>query len=59
MVAVSPAVQDVDMKKLIEITSHCPETRQFREWLRISHSLTDKELVGACSPTAGMLSQGL
>jgi hypothetical protein len=53
-----PAVQDVDMKKLIEITSG-PETRQFREWLRISDSLTDEELVDLVHPLRDALGKAI
>jgi hypothetical protein len=53
-----PAVHDVDMAKLIEITAG-PEVREFRGWLRNSDSLTDKELADLVHPVRDALGKAI
>jgi hypothetical protein len=53
-----PAVQDVDMTKLIEITSG-PEVRAFRQWVRTSDSLTDEELADLVHPVRDALGKAI
>jgi len=53
-----PALQDVDMPKLIEITSG-PEVREFRQWLRTSDSLTDEELADLVHPVRDALGKAI
>jgi hypothetical protein len=44
-----PTVDDVDMAKLIEITSG-PEVDEFRRWLRTTDSLSDEEVEDLLRP---------
>jgi hypothetical protein len=53
-----PAVHDVDMARLIEITAG-PEVREFRGWLRSSDSLTDKELADLVHPVQDALGKAI
>jgi hypothetical protein len=53
-----PAVHDVDMAKLIEITAG-PEVQEFRGWLRRSDSLTDKELADLVHPVRDALGKAI
>lgn len=53
-----PTVRDVDMAKLIEITAG-PEVREFRQWLRTSDSLTDKELADLVHPVRDVLGKAI
>jgi len=52
------AVQDVDMTKLIEITSG-PEVREFRQWLRNTDSLTDEEMADLVHPVRDALGKAV
>jgi hypothetical protein len=52
------AVRDVDMAKLIEITSG-QEVHDFRQWLRASDSLTDKEMEDLVHPVRDALGQAI
>ena len=44
-----PAVQDVDMPRLLEIMSGA-EVREFRQWLRATDHATDEEIAAAIHP---------
>ena len=44
-----PAVQDVDIPRLLEITQGS-EVRKFRQWLRTSDSITDEEMAELVHP---------
>lgn len=52
------AVRDVDMAKLIEITSG-QEVHDFRQWLRASDSLTDKDMEDLVHPVRDALAQAI
>jgi hypothetical protein len=51
-------VHDVDMAKLLEIITG-PEVRDFRQWLRASDSLTDKELADLVHPVRDVLGKAI
>lgn len=53
-----PTVDDVDMAKLIEITSG-PQVEEFRRWLRTSDSLSDEEIEDLLRPVREALAKAV